>query len=164
MRAMILLIGLFLTPVAVQAADWKSFSNDRYGFSVDVPASFKASAPPDNNDGLTFNSPDGRAEIRAYGHLLSDGENLVDDERETERYSAENHLHVTYRQATARNFTMSGLKGDHIVYVRAVATCKGIAAATLWVEYPRSEKTQLDPLIAHMAKTLIGSNACWAPG
>jgi hypothetical protein len=83
-------------------------------------------------------------------HLLSDGENLVDDERETERYSAEDHL--------------SGLKGDHIVYVRAVATCKGIAAATLWVEYPRSEKTQLDPLIAHMAKTLIGSNACWAPG
>ena len=111
MRAMILLTGLFLTPVAVQAADWKSFSNDRYGFSVDVPASFKASAPPDNNDGLTFNSPDGRAEIRAYGHLLSDGENLVDDERETERYSAEDHLHVTYRQATARNFTMSGLKG-----------------------------------------------------
>ena len=76
MRAMILLTGLFLTPVAVKAADWKSFSNDRYGFSVDVPASFKASAPPDNNDGLTFNSPDGRAEIRTYGHLLSDGENL----------------------------------------------------------------------------------------
>jgi len=71
---MTLLTGLFLTPVAVQAADWKSFSNDRYGFSVDVPASFKASAPPDNNDGLTFNSPDGRVEIRAYGHLLSDGE------------------------------------------------------------------------------------------
>jgi hypothetical protein len=36
--------------------------------------------------------------------------------------------------------------------------------SNLWVEYPRSEKTQLDPLIAHMAKTLIGSNACWAPG
>jgi hypothetical protein len=101
--------------------------------------------------------------MRAYGHLLSDGENLVDDERETERYSAEDHLHVTYRQAKARNFTMSGLKGDHIVYVRAVATCKGIAAVTLWVEYPQSAKTQLDPLIAHMAKTLIGSNACWAP-
>jgi hypothetical protein len=48
MRAMILLTGLFLTPVAVKAADWKSFGNDRYGFSVDVPASFKASAPPDN--------------------------------------------------------------------------------------------------------------------
>jgi hypothetical protein len=42
------------------------------------------------------------------------------------------NLHVTYRQATARKFTMSGLKGDHIVYVRAVATCKGIAAAFLW--------------------------------
>jgi hypothetical protein len=41
--------------------------------------------------------------------------------------------HVTYRQATARKFTMSGLKGDHIVYVRTVATCKGIAAAFLWV-------------------------------
>jgi hypothetical protein len=120
---------------------------------------------PTTTTGLTFNSPDGRAEIRAYyGHLLSDGENLVDDERETERYSAEDHLHVTYRQATAHNFTMSGLKGDHIIYVRAVATCKGIAAATLWVEYPQSAKPQLDPLIAHMAKTLIGSNACWAPG
>jgi hypothetical protein len=159
MRAMIVLTGLFLTPVAVQAADWKSFSNDRYGFSVDVPASFKASAPPENDDGLTFNSPDGRAEIRAFGHLLLDGQNLVDD---AEQYSSD--LHVTYRHATARNFTTSGLKGDHIVYVREVATCKGIAAAILWVEYPRSEKTQFDPLIAHMARTLIGSNACWAPG
>jgi hypothetical protein len=25
-------------------------------------------------------------------------------------------------------------------------------------------KKALDQLIAHMAKTLIGSNACWAPG
>jgi hypothetical protein len=158
-RAMILLTSLFLTPVAVQAADWKSFSNDRYGFSVDIPASFKTLPPPENDDGLTFNSPDGRVEIRAFGHLLLDGQNLVDD---VELYSSD--LHVTYRQATARNFTASGLKGDHIRYVRGVATCKGIAAAILWVEYPRSEKTQLDPLIAHMAKTLIGSNACWAPG
>ena len=84
-------------------------------------------------DALSPEVVDGLLDNKVLPNLLSDGENLVDDERETERYSAEDHLHVTYRQATARKFTMSGLKGDHIVYVRAVATCKGIAAAFYWV-------------------------------
>ena len=39
-----------------------------------------------------------------------------------------------------------------------------IGANCFWANPERLQETQLDPLIAHMAKTLIGSNACWAPG
>ncbi len=164
MRAICLLTALIVLPAAAQAGDWKPFANDRYGFSVDIPTSFKASSPPDNNDGITLTSPDGASEIRAYGHLLDDGTTLIDDERQTERFSADDHLQVTYRHASTRDFTLSGLKGQRIVYVRAVATCKGTAAGILWVEYAQAEKARFDPLIAHMAKSLQGSNACWSPG
>ena len=169
MRALILLTclgvtALGLVPMAARAADWTRYANDRYGFSVEVPAAFKAGAPPENGDGLAFSSPDGRSTIRAFGHLLVDEKDLVDDERQTELFSRDEHLQVTYRQASARAFTLSGLKGDRIVYMRAVATCKGIAAATIEIDYPQGDKARFDALIAHMAATLRGSNDCWAPG
>jgi hypothetical protein len=157
MRAVIVSIVPILISLASQAADWKSYFNDRFGFSVDVPASFKSSAPPVNNDGLQFVSKDQTAEIRAYGHFIQ-GKNLVEDAREQERFDTD--LHVTYRQVTPNAFTLSGLAGDRIVYMHAVKTCKGDAAAVLRVEYRQSDRVQFDPLIAHMVKTLRGSNDC----
>ncbi len=157
MRAIVVSTGFVLMSFTAQAADWKNYFNDRFGFSVDVPASFKSLAPPVNNDGLAFISKDQTAEIRAYGYFIQ-GKNLVEDAREQERFDTD--LHVTYRQVAANAFTLSGLTGDRIVYMRAVKTCKGDAAAVLRVEYSQSGKAEFDPLIAHMVKTLRGSNDC----
>lgn len=149
-------IGGDMAP-APGGADWTPYFNDRFGFSVDVPRAFKPLPPPDNNDGATFVSKDQSAEIRAYGYYLQ-SKSLIYEERTIEKMNAD--IEVTYRQASPNAFTMSGVTGDQIVYIRAVKTCKGEAVALLRVEYPQSVKAQFDPLIAHMAKTLRGSNAC----
>jgi hypothetical protein len=147
-----------------QVQDWVPFSNDRYGFSVDIPADLQPSPPPENGDGRSFTSKDGRATVLAYGHLFVDVSGLVEDERDEEQMSAKGGLKVTYRQVSARATTFSGLQGTTIVYQHAIATCKGTASAIVHAEYPASEKARFDPLVAHMAKTLRGSNRCWSPG
>jgi hypothetical protein len=157
MRQLIVFTGLISICFAAQAADWKLYVNDRFGFSVHVPASFKSSAPPENNDGLNFVSKDQTAEIRAYGYYIQ-SKNLTEDAREQEKLNS--GLNITYRQVTSNAFTLSGLAGSRIVYIHAVKTCKGDAAAILRAEYPQSDKVQFDPLIAHMSKTFRGSNDC----
>jgi hypothetical protein len=149
---------------AASVQRWLPFHNDRYGFSVDIPGDFTASPPPENGDGRTFTSKDGRATILAYGHLFVDVEGLNQDEREQEEFAAKDGLKVTYRQVSARATTFSGLQGDTIVYQHAVATCKSSASAIIHAEYPRAEKARFDPLVAHMAQTLRGSNRCWSQG
>lgn len=164
MRRMIVVAGIIGAPIAAQAAEWTRFSNDRYGFSVDIPATFKALPPPENDDGRMFTSPDGRSKISAYGHLFVDVRGMIEDERQQEGFEAADHLTVTYRHVSAETYTYSGIKGDRIVYVHAVKTCKDLAAAIVNAEYPVADKARFDPIVAHMAKTLRGSNACWVPG
>ncbi len=154
---------LAMMSFVAQAADWKNYLNGRFGFSVDVPASFKSKPPPLNGDGLGFVSKDKTAEISIYGHNITfhhmSSKSLADDAREYEELASD--LRITYRQIAPSAYTLSGVSGDRIVYIHAVKTCKGEAAAILRVEYPQADKLQFDPLIAHMAGTLHGSNACW---
>ena len=138
--------------------NWGHYVNDRFGFSVDVPASFKTLPPPENGDGLAFVSKSRNAEIRTYGHYMQ-SKNLADDEWGEENLNRD--LKVTYRQMTSNAFTISGLAQDRIIYVHAVKTCKGDPfLAILRADYPQSEKVQFDPLIVHMSKTLRGSKDC----
>ena len=159
-----LLLASMVAASTAPAADWTPFHNDRFGFSVDVPAGFTSAPPPENGDGGTFTSPDGRATILAYGHLFVDVEGLAQDEHDQERMSAHDGLDVTYRQVSSRATTFSGLRGDIVIYQHAIATCKGTASAIIHAEYPMSDKARLDLIVAHMVRTLRGSNACWSPG
>ena len=163
-QAAVVLATLVASTTASVAADWKTYQNDRFGFSVEVPQSFKAGEEPANNDGLVFTALDGQAEMRGYGHLFVDVKTLVEDARQTETFAAADHLKVTYRQLSPTSFTLSGLEGDTVVYMHAVTTCKGLAAAFFEARYPIAEKTVIDPLVARAARSLRGSNRCWAPG
>ena len=154
--------GVLASSDLAQAADWVSFHNDRYGISVEIPVSFTPAPPPENGDGRTFTSR--QSAITVYGHLFVDVGGLADDERDQERMSASEGLKITYRQVSGLATTFSGLKGDIIVYQRAVGTCKGTAAAVIHIEYPAAEKIKFDPVVAHIGRTLQGSNRCWSPG
>lgn len=158
----LLILAFSATPAG--AADWKTFRNDRFGFAVDIPSAFKPSPPPENGDGLQFTSPDGASTVAAYGHLLVDVASLAEDERQEEGFATKDGVRITYRQVSSGSATFSGTKGERILYQRAVSTCKGTAAAILRADYSASRKAIFDPLIAHMARTLKGSNNCWSPG
>ncbi|AFZ59346.1 hypothetical protein [Anabaena sp. PCC 7938] len=46
---------------------WETYHNPRYGFEFPYPSNWNSSTPPDNNDGVTFISPQNQnTEIRAW--------------------------------------------------------------------------------------------------
>jgi hypothetical protein len=46
---------------------WETYHNSRYGFEFPYPSNWTSLAPPDNNDGVTFVSPQNQdAQIRAW--------------------------------------------------------------------------------------------------
>lgn len=54
-------------------AGWTAYTNARFGFRVFAPAGWKSGRPPDNGDGLSFTSPDGKSTLAAWGgfHVTS---------------------------------------------------------------------------------------------
>ena len=160
MRIAIMALPLILVPHLAQAAGWTTVDNARFGFVVDVPPSFRRSPAPENGDGLHFTSPDGRSEIAAYGHWIDASAGLRGDERQEAAFAVKDGVTLTFQQVTARSYTLSGLKGDRILYIHATATCGGGAAAIVRVDYPAADRQRMDPSIARLARTLRGSGAC----
>jgi hypothetical protein len=55
---------------------WMRYTNERFGFSADVPAEWYRGCPPLNGDGLSFYSPDGLVSLTFYGfNNVQDGSN-----------------------------------------------------------------------------------------
>jgi len=55
---------------------WIRYTNERFGFSADVPAEWYCGCPPLNGDGLSFYSPDGLVSLTFYGfNNVQDGSN-----------------------------------------------------------------------------------------
>ena len=144
------LVGLIvLTPCA------HAYVNDRFGVSVDVPADWRAEPPPENDDGRTFDSPDGAARILVYGgfQLGRSATQAMDEKarpREGER--------VTYLKRGARSVTVSGFAGSTIFYRRSLLTCGDQVWNTVEITYPASERRGYDRLVARLAASLRGSS------
>ncbi len=164
MRNIPLAVSLALAPIPAIAGDWTVLRNERFGFSVDVPAAYKAAPPPENNDGRAYTSADGQIKISAYGHLFVEVKTLAEDAAQEEGFARTDGLVVTYRNISQQTFTLSGLKGDRILFEHGVPTCNATAAAIIVLDYPAAQKARLDPVVARMVRSLHGSNGCWSPG
>ena len=64
--AVALAIGLAIAAPA-SAGEWRTYTNERFGTTADVPAGWRENPPPANGDGLSFTSPDGAATVAVYG-------------------------------------------------------------------------------------------------
>ncbi|MGA8499894.1 MAG: hypothetical protein WB764_30745 [Xanthobacteraceae bacterium] len=108
-----IVIGVMLgTIVAVTADDWLTYSNDRYGTTIDYPASFKPMPPPDNDDGRRFKSADG-AEFAVFASYNAFDFNLAKFRDDTVQKLDAGSI-VTYQAHGDDWFVISGTKGDAI--------------------------------------------------
>jgi hypothetical protein len=103
--------------------------------------------PPENGDGQTFHTADGRAELSIYGSYNIDGERPED--------YVQRHVSlrdVTYKKIGADFYAVSGTRGEAIYYERCnfpnhdVLTC-------FYVSYPAAEKAKWDPIVARIGRS-----------
>ena len=134
---------------------WRSYSNERFGATADVPADWKAGEPPANGDGLAFTSPDGEAtEIVAGG--LAGTESIAQD---FQIYSSPNDGEtITYKKVGKHSIVVSGTAGDRIFYRKSILACGDQVWDTISLEYPAAKKAEYDAIVTHVAKSLRAVN------
>jgi hypothetical protein len=132
-------------------AAWRTYVNERFGVTADVPDDWKAGLPPTNGDGLDFKSPDGRASIVVSGSL-----NIADTiEEAIAMFEAPDEGEtVTYKHATARSVVVSGIASDRIFYRKSILACHDQVWNSVSIEYPAADRVAYDALVIHVAHSL----------
>jgi hypothetical protein len=135
---------------AVAQQKWATYTNPRFGTTVDYPVDlFTVRDPPaENGDGQIFRTSDGRAELSIYGT-----NNL---EAETPQVYLTRHVNlddVTFKRVTSDYYVVSGSRGASIYYERcnfpndAVLNC-------FYIAYPAREKAAWDATVTRISHSL----------
>lgn len=140
-----------LAAVSAQAAEWQTYSNDRYGFTVEVPPGFVMQRAPDNGDGGTFLGRNGDR-IFVFGTFLVD---LFFDDEARNRIAQAKKLgwDISYSRIEPDWASYSGTKGDRILYVRGNLLCED-AAAFVHLEYRSRDRKAYDAIVKRMIASL----------
>lgn len=132
------------TPPASPEPRYVVYSNVRFGYAIEHPASFIPGGEADNGDGQVFWSPDGAGSLRVWGSY-----NIEEHSPKsylTELIEGESAGEVTYDHVRSTAVTISGYtEGGLIFYTRAFVLPRSIQVMR-W-EYPRSEKAAYDEFV-----------------
>ena len=152
-----LISAVVLLAVAGPAAakEWKTYVNERFGTTADVPADWHAGHPPENGDGLKFTSPDGTASVAVFGSLHT----FDTIAEEIAIYEApEDGETITYRHPEKRALVVAvragDTHGDAIFYRRWILSCGDTVWNGVSIEYPAADKAAYDALVTHVAHSL----------
>lgn len=151
-----LLLFLLLLPAAALAAGWEPYANPRFGFAVDIPPGFAMVQEADNGDGRTYAR--GAATLAVWGHYLAEGDfkDEVAGRRETYRKDG---WDLSYDRQTAGWASLSGTRGDRILYHRVVRLCDD-AVSSFVLDYPAAMKAEISPLLGRLVKSLHAAEGC----
>lgn len=126
---------------------YQTYRNGRFGFRIDYPKSFVQKEPPANGDGLSFTSPDGKAELTAsggnnYGTNLtgyySDAMREVDGE-------------LGYHAKGGTWFVLTWKRGDILVYRKVFVGAGSVNSFTF--TFPESQKLEYEMIVTKVEKS-----------
>ncbi|MEI5682756.1 hypothetical protein AAAK29_31185 [Mesorhizobium sp. CCNWLW179-1] len=143
--------AILLTIGTVQAAEWKNYSNARFGYRIDLPPSFSKVM-----EGIS-KTKDGRATLLVWGSHITEADFLSEIGWRIDQDKVEG-WQITYHKENPAWVSWSGKKGNQVFYARAIAACDG-AAAYFRLEYDKSQLKVYDAIVARLVKSLR-SNTC----
>jgi hypothetical protein len=143
-------------PAECAEAEYKTYVNDRFGYSVNYPDIFESSREPDNGDGIEFASDDGEYTLTIWGGynvLGQDGYALLE-----ECYERVAHI-VPDSQESAGNYYSIEYSDDggkdgveHIFHEYGIVNEDMKASFTL--QYPKAEEKRFATIKIDMENSL----------
>jgi hypothetical protein len=143
---------------SVVAADFKPYKNGRFGYVIDLPSDFKTVLTPDNGDGIGLENDDGSAKLSVWGNYLTEG-GFSQESDLRKKFETEDGWKFTYEKRGASWASLSGTKGNRIIYMRQIALCDD-AMGNFTLEYPAAQQKRFGPLVDRMVKTLKAPKHC----
>lgn len=131
---------------------YNSYTNSRFGFTVQYPTTFAQAPPPTNNDGRQFYN--GEATILAYGsHLNVLGENETIETYYNQALEDASGS-ITYKRLGDDWYVISYRAGTNTVYERTIIGESIIS--TVIITYPSGKQDYYEPMVTHISKTFKG--------
>lgn len=125
---------------------YNTYTNNRFGFSIEYPSNFKMGQVPTNNDGRQFS--DGQCNITVFGSNNAMNETLNDNFSEA---AIDVPHSISYQVHKKNYYILSYIKGNNIVYIKTFLNHG--AFTQLNITYPSSLKSKYDPIVAHLVQT-----------
>jgi hypothetical protein len=136
--------------------NWTSYTNGRFGYSVEHPDIFANAKTPDNGDGVQLESDD-----EEYGLIISGGYNVLEEDAEKRlagRLESASHIvegssnfgDGWYKVVYSDDGGEDGV--EHLFHEYGVIN--GDAWATFILGYPKGEEKRFAPIITRMEKSL----------
>ena len=151
-----LLLLLMLLPAPAFAQSWEPYVNARFGFAVDIPPGFTLVQEAENGDGRTYAK--GEAKLLVWANRLTDG-TFEDEVIVRRRAYLREGWDIGYDRQEAGWASLSGTLAGSILYYRIVALCDD-AAASFVLEYPKSMKKEMSPVVGRLVKSLRPAEGC----
>lgn len=141
-----------LNPEPTGNFTYNTYTNPRFGFTVQYPSTFIQGPAPTNNDGRDFSN--GEASILAYaGHI-----NVLENNETIETYynrALENAPgSISYKRLGSDWYVISYRAGTNTVYEKSIIGESIIS--TVIITYPSSKQDYYEPMVTYISKTLIG--------
>jgi hypothetical protein len=149
--ALALLLAGTMPPGAQTAGGWTTYQNERFGYRLIYPADVfqDDGAAPENADGRTFLSRDGRAKIVVYG-ANNDERFSPSEYRSTILKEFPGYDQMDYAPKGQSWFVLSGFRGAAIYYQKVMFSCDNRIINVFSVTFPREEKRFYENLIERM--------------
>jgi hypothetical protein len=149
----ILLTAMLLCGPAAAGSPVQHYSNDRFGFSVDLPAELIAETPPDNGDGQAFHAPDNTLRVTVSG-LNNALDQTLQDFIATDRARCR-HQPPDYLLERPDRIVFSCMTADGILYQKTIRSGRGTDTAfvSLRIRYPASEKARWQAAVVTASNT-----------
>jgi hypothetical protein len=140
---------VLLLPLAAFAETaWKTYTNQRFGFKIDYPATLVASPDPTNGGGREYHSKDREFSLATSAHFLN-GQTLES------MWKGELELgeSITYKKKGKDWFVVSGAK-DGTEFYHKTHVSEG-NFASFQITYPHAKAKQYDPWVEKIAKSFV---------
>lgn len=147
-----------LVPLTAAASEFRTYQNGRFGYVIDLPSDFRTVRVPENGDGIGLESVDGRTKLSVWGNQITAG-GFREESNIRQKFESDDGWKFTYEKRSALWVSLSGTKGDHIIYMRQIALCND-AMGNFSIQYPATQQKRLRPIIERMVKTLVAPKHC----
>ena len=129
--------------------EYKQYTNDRFGFSIEYPSTFVTKVVPDNDDGRIFSSEDDTARLTVSGINNIFNDTVIASYNDVLKV----HSNASYKKQEDNWFAVSWTEDNNIVYEKSVVGNGSID--TFIIKYPKSQKEYYDSIVAHLNSSFM---------
>lgn len=161
---LLLLIAFGATSVSF-AQLTKTYTNDRFGFSIKYPAQMVADPPPQNGDGQSWRSADGQAEFATWGSPIIKLDTVLDEQI----FMATQDRQVTLRRLKngpkdpVKFFVVSGYQADGRIFYRKTILVKADPKKadsydhikSFEIVYPQNQRNPYDKIVTEIGRAFV---------